>query len=195
MAALSTTSTVTTDADAALVADQHFIFSIDPRRYLQLVHCRVRVCCAERRIYEGWLYTVDPVTESLVLLQEESNGCVLVAGHAIVSVTMLDAAPEAGSPRSQWLMQRFERCASMTAASSSNDVESVASMNSRRNCLLEWLLRHRLPVEVRHDQLVMGDVLVIKPPYAVDDCFSTNMIVLDRIQDLIKNMPLHEPTP
>ena len=37
--------------------------------------------------------------------------------------------------------------------------------------------------------LTLADALVIHPPYGEDNCFSTNEIILGKIQGLIKNMP------
>ena len=55
-----------------------------------------------------------------------------------------------------------------------------------------WLLKNRLPIEVggaKGELLTLADALVIHPPYGADNCYSTNEIILGKIQGLIKNMP------
>lgn len=74
------------------------------------------------------------------------------------------------------------------------EVEALSEeeLEKRKNVLKSWLLKNRLPVQVAGNNgelLSISDALFIEPPYGVENCRSTNEIILGRIQGLIKNMP------
>ena len=53
--------------------DQHAIFRRDPDELVQYVHCLVRITTTDRKLHTGWVYTVDPVSSTFVLLQYKEN--------------------------------------------------------------------------------------------------------------------------
>nr|CAD7454155.1 unnamed protein product [Timema tahoe] len=55
--------------------------------------------------------------------------------------------------------------------------------------LKDWLKANRIPIEEDGNILKLQDVLEIHPPYKVENCVSSNEVVLGRIQGLITSMP------
>lgn len=64
---------------------------------------------------------------------------------------------------------------------------TVNEMKIMKEKVKTWLLKNMIPVEEKGDLLIL-DTLEIHPPYDAESCFSSNLIVLDRIQNLLKGM-------
>lgn len=174
--------------------DQHEIFRRDPAELIQYVHCRVKVATIDGKQHIGWVYTIDPVSSTIVLMQyiidintkqlTRTNHAELILGHAVRSIEVLE--------RGDLVLQ-----ADMDAMFKfSGNANAICGEEMARRCerLQQWLEQNRVPVgkaENRPDVLTIGgDVLTIEPPYSVDSCLSTNEIILSRVQSLIKSMPV-----
>ena len=173
---------------------KHEIFRRDPKELMQYVHHRVCLTTVDGGCHTGWVYTVDPVSSTFVLLQYEADGisdeslsranhAELVLGHAIRSVEML--AGDVNLHRTD-MEALFKPPAEMQSV-------SAEEMSSRCERLRQWLIQNRVPVEravARPEVLTIGgDVLIIEPPYNIECCLSTNEIILARVQSLVRNMP------
>lgn len=168
------------------MTSDHPIFSTDPAEHVQYVGKRVRVTGLDGGSPEGWVYTVDPVSQSVVLAIMSEDGesithLTVVMGHSVKDIQVLDEDTE--KHREQ--LDRLFRC-------DLTENVSPEEMLQRMQTLKSWLLKNRLPVTVSKDNadvLDVADVLTIHSPYGPDNCVSTNEIILGRIQGLIKNMP------
>lgn len=136
----------------------------------------------------GWIYTVDPVTHSVVLLLKSENGtspfhlCIL-CGHAVKNVDLLeDILSEQELESIEDLMHGLKR----------PSYYSHCELNTRKIQLKEWLEKNRITVEevgVECEVLSVMGVLFVDPPYDANCCRSSNEIILDRIQKLIGAKP------
>ena len=66
-------------------------------------------------------------------------------------------------------------------------------LNKHRDKVVSWLQKNRLPVKVEQrdsTEYVINilDTVFICPPYGIDNCESTNEIVLDKVRKLIKDI-------
>lgn len=165
---------------------QHPIFTTDPAEWIQYLYKEVCVTTELGSSHTGWVYTVDPVSQSVVLVRfgpdEETKPTLeVVLGHAIQSIVVLDDNVNKNKHRLEYLFRPKKA-----------DVLSPEEMKQKQEKLKLWLLKNRLPVKVtgnNSELLSVTDALVIEPPYEYDNCQSTNEIILGRIQGLIKNMP------
>ena len=73
----------------------------------------------------------------------------------------------------------------------SNEEDTI----ERRGRLIEWLKKNRLPVKLvidnvndRNHMINILDTVFIKPPYFVENCESTNEIILDKVRKLVENL-------
>lgn len=66
---------------------------------------------------------------------------------------------------------------------SENEVEK------KRQKLKKWLEDNAVPISESDKQLKLDDILTIDPPYGLEQVMSSNEIVLERIQNLVKSMP------
>lgn len=73
-----------------------------------------------------------------------------------------------------------------------NAKESHKDLEQRKNDLVDWLRKNRLPVKLEtHDSISVINILdtvFIKPPYRQDSCESTNEIILDKVRNLVSNL-------
>ncbi|XP_032804342.1 gem-associated protein 6 isoform X2 [Petromyzon marinus] len=159
---------------------------LSPLRWQELLHRHVRVCADEGVQREGWVYTVDPVSASIMLVTQPSPGSpeltlCTVMGHAVRSVVETRAPGGDAAATSECPSMLFRPAARHRP---SLGAEEVAS---RRQALLVWLRRNHVPVEERGDELlVAGGVLSVAPPYGPDDCSSANEIILERVRRLVQ---------
>nr|CAD7437870.1 unnamed protein product [Timema bartmani] len=124
----------------------------------------------------GTVYTIDPVSTSVILVQRDSDKMrlLLFPEHNIHS---LDICTK-NSPAQ--LQQLF-------APSTTAWNEETAQIQLCK--LKDWLKANRIPIEEDGNILKLQDVLEIHPPYKVENCVSSNEVVLGRIQGLITSMP------
>jgi len=175
--------------------ERHEIFQRDPAALMQYVHKHVVISTVDGTAHNGYVYTIDPVSFTFVLLTYEDEVTTtkkhlpkmqrteLVLGHAIQSINILD---DEGSDHSAHMDLLFK---------SSRDVTLTEDeLHQRRDRLRSWLVENRFPVEMTESQpdvvSVGGGVLLIQPPYYPENCLSTNEIILSRIQSLIARMPV-----
>ncbi|XP_078714863.1 gem-associated protein 6 [Lampetra fluviatilis] len=160
---------------------------LSPLRWQELLHKHVRVCADEGVQREGWVYTVDPVSASIMLVTRPSPGSpeltlCTVMGHAVRSVVETQApGGDAAAATSE--------CPSMLFRPAARHLPSLGAeeVASRRQALLVWLRRNHVPVEERGDELlVAGGALSVAPPYGPDDCSSANEIILERVRRLVQ---------
>lgn len=170
-------------------ADLHPIFMRDPTDWIKWVDHEVQVSTEDGEVHVGHVYTVDPVSESIVLINHADvsleasprMSLKLLMGASVTDVKLISDGTEA-------VKHRFNHLFRPAVDTILNDEE----LNRRKMNLKSWLEKNRLPVALGGtgwQYLTVADALTIQPPYTEDSCISTNEIVLSRIQGLIKNMP------
>lgn len=182
--------------------DLHPIFSQDPSQWVKLLHQKVCVYSDDGNKHEGWVYTIDPVSQSIVLLQhnnvddnDNNSEQILTINMNIIVGSSIDRIEQLSLELSKnsnvkYLCNRLFRPKSSVGL-------GQEELLKRREKLKCWLLKHRLPVQIGGSDgqsLVVADVLVIQSPFLEDNCLSTNEIILSKIRGLIKNMPDDQDT-
>lgn len=166
----------------------HPIFTKDPNEWMELVHCFVSVETKGGKNIKGYVFTIDPVSESIVLVNFEdefstTNTSVdIVMKDSVVDIEKIHNADE----------KVKKMCSSLFRQNIDEDI-SESEMVGRRDKLKLWLEKNRFPVSIStsDDQVLqISDALMIQPPYTDKSCLSTNEIILSRVQQLIKNMPV-----
>jgi len=169
------------------IDEQHPIFSKDPSHWMKCIGTSVEIVTRDGCYHTGSVYTVDPVSESIVLAnipadKSDTLNMKIILGHAIRSWTPLsNDGPTLN-------MDNLFKPKELTNISS----VKIKQLQER---LRSWLLKNRLPVNACTEDpsvLIVADILRIEAPYTAENCVCTNEIVLGRIQGLIKNMPVEE---
>ncbi|XP_014663359.1 PREDICTED: gem-associated protein 6-like [Priapulus caudatus] len=171
------------------VIDKHPVFRRDALKLKDYVYKEVRITMQDGRELIGWVYTIDPVSESFAIIKfasdaipKEADGSelTLILGHAVKEIRVTNNDVASHRSRLDFLF------------SAGTGMFSKEEMESRKVRLKEWLEKNRIPVEfLGQDDSVLNvaDAATIVPPYRVNNCQSTNVIILGRIQALIKSMP------
>ncbi|KAK1171605.1 gem-associated protein 6-like [Acipenser oxyrinchus oxyrinchus] len=154
-----------------------------PLEWQGYVNKEVKVTAAKQE-YQGWVFTVDPVSANIVLVNFKDGGkasIVAVMGHAVEAV---DVLREGDSSMADQLTSLF-----MPAGAQSYSREEL---KNRKNSLRDWLEKNRIPfteLGAQQETLCVAGVLTVTPPYGPEDCSSSNEIILSRVQSLIQSNP------
>ena len=160
------------------------IFTTDPSEWMQYVYKEVCVTTKTGALYTGRVYTVDPVSQAIVLANFDGQTLiqyVAVMGHAIESIAIMDDN-----------IEKYKDTLDCLFRSKDDVLLGPEELDQKKEKLRLWLLKNRIPVVISGENseiLMVSDVLSIEPPYGIDDCQSTNEIVLGRIQGLVTSMP------
>ncbi|XP_041959476.1 gem-associated protein 6 [Alosa sapidissima] len=136
---------------------------------------------AHNNQYEGWVFTVDPVSASMVLVtfpEGDQAHVRVVLGHAVESVEVLQDGNKGNTTR----------LASIFSAHGTETL-SPEKLRHRRHSLCQWIEKNHIPVKEEGEMLRVANVLTISSPYGVDDCSSSNEIILSRVQGLVRSNP------
>lgn len=165
------------------VSGGHAVFTNDPVLFRSYVQKLVRVETVKGKVFAGCVKTVDPVSESVVLVLFEDakpKTVNVIMGHAIKSITVVeDATAEERQQIEQLFVPPREKL-------------SPQQLKTRKENLRSWLQIGRVPVqECTEDPnvLVISNAVRLVPPYGADDCYCTNPIVLGKVRGLICSMP------
>ncbi|NWH67529.1 GEMI6 protein, partial [Geococcyx californianus] len=152
-----------------------------PQDWEMYVNKMVKVAAIEKREYEGWVLTVDPVSASIVLatfLENEELSISVVLGHAVQEVKILKEGDD-----------EMKQQLSCIFAPEESKVYSPEELAKRKIDLKTWLETNHIPVTEEGElgrTLCVAGVLTIDPPYGPEQCSSSNEIILSRIQGLIQ---------
>ncbi|XP_074554770.1 gem-associated protein 6 [Halichoeres trimaculatus] len=154
---------------------------LGPLQWIRYVNKQVKVKAGRDQEHRGWLLTVDPVSASLVLVTFKEQGGTsvqVVMGHAVEEVQILQEADQETTQRLQNSFLPPSACRL-----------DLKEQTARKGQVRLWLEKNRVPVEEEGEELRVAGVLTITAPYGPDNCYSSNQIILDRIQKLIQNQP------
>ncbi|XP_015790831.1 gem-associated protein 6-like [Tetranychus urticae] len=131
----------------------------------------------------GLVKAIDPLSGTIVLLHcdeadpSKVTDIRIITGHSIEEVNI-----EADQNSNQLVADILKE-----KEFDENELQD------RKEKLIDWFKKNRIPiVEKENKDLVVASVITIKPPYRKDDCSSSNVMVIRRIQDLMSKMPNSE---
>ncbi|XP_067943780.1 gem-associated protein 6-like [Watersipora subatra] len=159
----------------------HPIFKTDPLQLFQFVNKKVSLNTLEGLVYEGWVYTIDPVTHTWVLMNPDGEGpeLQLVMNRAVTKTQVV----EDNSPENVLLMfKNYEKPKKVEVG--------YDELVKRKDAVCRWFTINRIPV-VKDEEIisVANGVVSIEPPYDEESCYSSNEIILARVRTLLTTMP------
>ena len=120
--------------------EDHAIFSSDPGKWMDMINKEVCVTLDDGTSQTGRVYTIDPVSQTVVLakfVDDDTMRLVLVMGHMVQSVVVLDEDTEKYKDELDKLFKPKEVVNS-----------SVEELEQKRDRLKSWLLKNHIPVQV-----------------------------------------------
>lgn len=150
---------------------------------MSYVHKLVRVETTEGDVLAGYVKTVDPISESVVLvLFEDGKPKVLhvIMGHAVKSVTVVTDASPADKEHIEKLFMPTQK------------ELSTEELRQRKEKVRSWMCVNRIPISEATKEpgtLVIAGSVRLLPPYGPDDLQCTNSLVLGKIRGIMSLMP------
>ncbi|XP_068225491.1 gem-associated protein 6-like isoform X2 [Palaemon carinicauda] len=164
------------------MAEKHKIFTNDSVQQLALIHTRVEISTKNKQTHVGWVYTIDPVSESVILVDlanENTAEVKFVSGYNISHLEILEDKPPPG------LGDTIDRLFMKKQVNYSN-----REIVERRESLCVWLAGNRVPYTIKDDMSIeVLQTAVIAPPYEPGSIQCTNEVVLDKVMKLVQQMP------
>ena len=99
------------------------------------------------------------------------------------SLTVLDDSDEVN-----YFLKHITEDQSLNSSSHGLDEETL---KKRRDIISQQLSKYGLKTEEEGDNLLIGDTLIIQPPYTQQFCDGTNEIILERVRKLLQTIELH----
>lgn len=153
----------------------------DNLRYKDCIAKYVKVKTADSREHEGWLKCIDPLSGNLFLMSFDDTfsvicDIVLIIGSACTSVEVLK--------------EPDDKIKNLIEGLYTNDASFSEDISDRKNRLIAWIKKNRLPIVEKADQslTVCGNV-TISPPYDIQSCSSTNGRTLKSVRQLVAKLP------
>lgn len=148
-----------------------------------MIHQHIEVITKDSNSHIGWVYTVDPVSESIILVSfgEEisERTVILVPGYNVKDIKVLDSkiSPELADAIDSLFRKKQVKY-------------SDTELSTRREALSVWLSENRVPFSIRPDMSIeVLQAAVIKPPYVTESIDCLNEVVLDKVIKLLQQMP------
>ncbi|XP_029663482.1 gem-associated protein 6-like isoform X2 [Formica exsecta] len=148
----------------------HKVYKNDPILFSNYVEKEVKIMMKDENVYYGTVYTVDPVSESIVLLQSGTSTqyrLKIIFNHAIKNIEVIS--------KTKKIVPELFQPAKL----------SQATVTKRKDIIIQLLLDNRFPVKEENDVLLIEDTVSIEPPYYPENCTCTNSIILTRIQNIL----------
>ncbi|KAI5101380.1 gem-associated protein 6 [Silurus meridionalis] len=158
--------------------------SMLPQEWIAFVNQEVKVTTQDKQQYEGIVFTVDPVSGSIVLVtfeEKRSASVKVVLGHAVKDVQLIKAGDD----------DTDRKMKSLFTPAGSQEF-STEELEERKKDLRAWLEKNLIPVTDEGDVLRVANVLTISAPYDSEQCSSSNEIILARVQSLVESKPGRE---
>lgn len=135
----------------------------------------VKITTAENQSICGTVYVIDPVYKTIVLHTKETAlskpDTVFVLHHAIQSLEVLPGEVDE------------------TYLKTEEHFMDTSQTVSEKRRLKKWLQQMYINVEEVGEYLKIDDHLLIMPPYGLDNCICNNVIILEKIRNIISLMP------
>lgn len=155
------------------------IFQNNSTHLLNLVDKFVRVTTIHNECREGTVYTIDPISESIVLVNDCDGRTSLdvVMRHIVKSVELNENGR----------ISKYELLQKLFSAPSQDISEEEVSVQKKK--VMQWLEKNRVPFVEIGEVLKIHDSLEIHPPYGIEQCVCSNTVILSRIKALLSSMP------
>lgn len=151
------------------------IFKNDVIYMKSLIGRTVKITTANNQLICGTVYVIDPVYKTIVLHTKETApskpDTVFVLHHAIQSLEVDPGELDE------------------TYIKTEDTFMDTSQAVDEKKRLKKWLEQMYINVDEVGVYLKIDDHLLIMPPYGLDNCICNNIIILEKIRNIISLMP------
>jgi len=146
-----------------------------PANFITLVGSRVEVLTVNQMTYSGNIYSMDPITGSLFLMdcQNEDRSIKLVVGNSIQCLRIVNRTRLNTSE----LLQH----------GTNQGMHPTDDLKPLKDSLENWFRESHIPVAIHNANLVILNEVTLEPPYKIENSSSTNEVMLWRVRKLLEN--------
>lgn len=151
------------------MSEESYIFK-DLCRMKNAIGNKAIIKTADNKSHAGFIYVIDPVSQSVVLVNETGNSLDIILYNAIISINVVEEP--------KMIFHRDSRVE-----------DSTGNVEEKKLKLKQWLSDNYVDVKEDGRVLRVGSHIIIEPPYTIDQCYCSNTVILERIQSIINRMP------
>lgn len=139
-------------------------------------------CKSNRKQINGWVYTIDPVTLSIVLIEFENDELIQVN---VINGEEIDKIIKITKETTPIIEEKMNKLFKNQVVQQNDEILFVRKKN-----LIEILNKNRIPfVENEENGLFnIMDSVTIRAPYHIENCESNNEIILKNIQNIVSQI-------
>lgn len=149
----------------------------------ELINKKIEIETNKHR-YQGFMINIDPVTLTILIYNNDDiDQILMIFYHSIKSIKPIANCDEVFNQNFQKFCDKFFQISNVNP----NEIDDTdENMKNSRQKLLDIFAKNNVPVEEIDQTLIAAYYVCIDPPYTLNDCKSSNMIVLDRIKSIIE---------
>lgn len=136
----------------------------------------VRIITCNGATHRGFVYVLDPIAKIVVLTNSDRKQLDIVFSQAIKEMVVEEGGRSIKSFALKVPVEDIRE----------TPVDSV----EKKQKLVNWLRENGIEVMEDGALLKISDYVTIEPPYDLEHCYCANTVVLERLQKIIKRMPL-----
>ena len=135
---------------------------------------------------EGGVLAIDPVTDTVVLIQYDNDLPEDLRECQVSIVPFVDWSSVKVKDESDSTKSTLKSLAQTQSESSHGLTPEQISI--RRDAIKSHLSKYGLAAEEDGENLLIGDTLIIQPPYTDQSCDATNEIILERVRKILSTL-------
>jgi len=167
----------------------HRVFLNKPAVLINNLFCRVVLKTQRGSLETGGLLAIDPVSDSAIIANDgDDDELNSIKEAKIVIVPFVDWTTLKVINDSEKTKTKYRKLIQETQWSKeSQDNFSAEELSSRRDKVKDHLSKFGVVSKLEGENIVIGDTVIIQPPYSPDCCDATNEIILARIKNILEN--------
>lgn len=147
----------------------------------------------QRLVYTGYLKALDPITKCAILCVIDCDTVtnnILILGQVIEKIELSRKTDTIPVSKVEQTIQRdtLKRQASHPYFAHRKYSITKEELQRRRDNILEWLLRNRIPATINENgqEIIIADSVKLKPPYEEsNDFICPTRVVMKRIKQIV----------
>jgi len=164
---------------------KHRVFLNRPLDLVNSLHCKVVVSSVRGIKVMGGLVAVDPVTDTAVIIDVDSDGSDINT-HPVTVVPFVRWDTTEVIESTEVFKERVKGL--LTSNKGEKHGMSEEDCKTARSNITAWLAKNGLESVLSGDDLIIAGAVVLEPPYTSGCCSATNEIILARVQSLLEKI-------